>query len=135
MHSMIKTVLATLTIGLIVSCSGKNNDSEVAPVDEGPELVPVTLENYKIAESDLAFNTGSKLVGTNELLHNPVDAFDLDNQTVVRMNRDTIYSGAILNVSEGATVTLPESDGRYISAMVVQNVILLFISRLSNIGL
>lgn len=83
--------------------------------------VPVTLENYETAESDLAFNNISKFVGTNEFLHFPVEAFDLDNQTVVRMNRDTIYSGAIVNTSEGATLTLPETDGRYISAMVVQN--------------
>lgn len=37
------------------------------------------------------------------------------------MNRDTIYSGAVINISGGATVTLPESDGRYMPAMVVQN--------------
>jgi hypothetical protein len=36
-----------------------------------------------------------------------VEAFDLENQTVVRMNQDTVYSGAIVNVSEGASITLP----------------------------
>jgi hypothetical protein len=50
-----------------------------------------------------------------------VEEFDLNNQTVVRMNQDTVYSGAVLNVSEGASITLPETDGRYMSAMVVQN--------------
>jgi len=37
------------------------------------------------------------------------------------MNQDTTYSAAVLNVSEGASVTLPESNGRYMSAMIVQN--------------
>jgi len=85
------------------------------------EMIPVSLENYKIAESDLAFHNVTKFVGTNKFLHFPVEKFDLKNQTVVRMNRDTIYSGAIVNVSKGATITLPKSDGRYMSAMVVQN--------------
>jgi len=40
---------------------------------------------------------------------------------VVRMNQDTVYSGAVVDVSKGATITLPETDGRYQSAMVVQN--------------
>ena len=83
--------------------------------------IPVTLENYKIAESDLAFYNITKLVGTGKFFHFPVEEFDLDNQTVVRMNQDTVYSGDILNVSEGASITLPETDGRYMSAMVVQN--------------
>lgn len=84
-------------------------------------VIPVTLDNYKVAESDLAFYNITQLVGTNRFFHFPVDEFDLDNQTVVRMNQDTVYSAAILNVSEGASITLPESDGRYMSVMVVQN--------------
>eukprot|EP00163_Fabomonas_tropica_P012265 TRINITY_DN23517_c0_g1_i1.p1 TRINITY_DN23517_c0_g1~~TRINITY_DN23517_c0_g1_i1.p1 ORF type:complete len:662 (-),score=131.68 TRINITY_DN23517_c0_g1_i1:942-2927(-) len=83
--------------------------------------VPVTLENYEVAESDLAFHNITKLVGTGKFYHFPVTEFDLDNQTVVRMNQDTVYSAAILNVSEGGSVTLPETDGRYMTAMVVQN--------------
>ena len=35
--------------------------------------------------------------------------------------RMRICSGAIVNIGEGATVTLPEPDGRYMAAMVVQN--------------
>ena len=104
---------------VLVACA--DDPGATIESDTAPELVPVTLDNYKWAESDLAFANVTKFVGTNQFLHFPVDKFDLDNQTVVRMNRDTIYSGAILNVSEGATVTLPESDGRYMSAMVVQN--------------
>lgn len=83
--------------------------------------VPVTLKNYEVAESNLSFSNITRRVGMNKLLHFPVNAFDLNNQTVVRMNLDTIYSGAIVDTSEGASITLPESDGRYMSVMVVQN--------------
>lgn len=97
------------------------SEAEVSDQSQDTELVPVTLENYKVAESDLAFRNITKLVGTNKFFHFPVEEFDLENQTVVRMNQDTIYSAAILNVSKGASITLPESEGRYMSAMVVQN--------------
>jgi hypothetical protein len=43
----------------------------------------------------------------------------MDAQTVIRMNRDTLYSGAIVDISEGATVTLPDTGDRYMSVMVV----------------
>ena len=42
----------------------------------------------------------------------------LDEQTVIRMNRDTLYSLAVVNISDGATLTvpdaraLPDGDGR-----------------------
>jgi hypothetical protein len=35
------------------------------------------------------------------------------------MNRDTLYSFAIADISEGATVTVPDSVDRYLSVMVV----------------
>ena len=43
----------------------------------------------------------------------------LDKQTVIRMNRDTLYSSAIVDISKGATLTLPDSGKRYMSVMVV----------------
>ena len=81
----------------------------------------MTLENYEVAESDLAFYNITKLVGMNTFFNSPTGALDLDNQTVVRMNRDTYYSGAIIDTTQGATVTIPETNSRYLSVMVVQN--------------
>lgn len=106
---------------LLTACADDPGAAAGSDSNSAPDPVAVTLENYKVAESDLAFNKVTRFVGMNQFLHRPVDAFDLENQTVVRMNRDTIYSGAVVNISEGATVTLPESDGRYVSMMIVQN--------------
>jgi len=50
-----------------------------------------------------------------------LDEFDLNNQAVVRMNQDTVYSAAVVSTSAGATVTLPETDGRYLTVMIAQN--------------
>src|SRR6185369_7026027 len=43
----------------------------------------------------------------------------LDQQTVIRMNRDTLYRACIANISDGATLTMPDSAGRYMSVMIV----------------
>jgi hypothetical protein len=44
----------------------------------------------------------------------------LDNQTVVRMNKDTLYAGCIVDTSKGATITIPEMPaGRYFSVLLV----------------
>ena len=40
----------------------------------------------------------------------------LDQQTVIRMNRDSLYSFLVADISSGATLTIPDSGGRYLSA-------------------
>lgn len=85
------------------------------------DKIAVTPENYEVAESDLSFSRVAGLVGSNAWLHFPGPT-PLDRQTVVRMNRDTIYSGYVADVSQGGTVTVPATDdGRYLSVMVVEN--------------
>ncbi|MCF6192790.1 MAG: DUF1254 domain-containing protein [Kangiellaceae bacterium] len=85
------------------------------------DKIKVTLDNYELAESDLAFSRIVKRVGSNAWFYFP-GLTPIDHQTVVRMNRDTVYSAYIADVSQGATVTLPKTkDGRYLSVMVVQN--------------
>jgi hypothetical protein len=37
------------------------------------------------------------------------------------MNRDTLYSFAVVDISKGATVTMPDADDRYMSLMVINN--------------
>jgi len=129
------TAVLSLGIALTAACSPSSDQTAEAPpvaaseapnfaaihADDTGEKIPVTLENYEVAESDLAFYNVTKLVGMNTFFHFPTGAFDLDNQTVVRMNRDTYYSGAIIDTTQGATVTIPETNGRYLSVMVVQN--------------
>jgi hypothetical protein len=121
MHSILKAEYLTLIIAFVGGCTGDR--AEMAPAEAGDSsaLIPVTLDNYEVAETDLAFNNITKLVGTNQFLHFPLDEFDLNSQAVVRMNQDTVYSAAVVNTSGGATVTLPETDGRYLTVMIAQN--------------
>ena len=84
--------------------------------------VIVTQQTYCRAETDRTFNNATKLAGgVNRFFHFRA-VTPLDNQTVVRMNRDTLYSAAIVDTSKGATITVPKMpDGRYCSVLLVDN--------------
>jgi hypothetical protein len=47
------------------------------------------------------------------------DPITPDNQAVIRMNQDTLYSGLVLDLSEPAEITLPNAGGRYQSMLVI----------------
>ena len=85
------------------------------------DKLAVTEDNYETAESDFTFNGVVGVIGTNKWMFEK-GLTPIDKQKVVRQNHDTIYSYYVADLSEGATVTVPETpDGRYISVMVVQN--------------
>jgi hypothetical protein len=56
--------------------------------------------------------------GVNLLSHTRTPT-PLDHQPVIRLNRDTLYSAAVVDISAGAVLTLPDAGDRYLSAMVV----------------
>ncbi len=81
--------------------------------------VHVNVDNFVRAETDRMFSDLQRDAGgVNSLLHNREPAA-IDHQTVIRLNRDTLYSFAVVDISEGATLTLPEHGDRYVSAMIV----------------
>lgn len=84
--------------------------------------VTVTPETYIRAETDRVFLAGAKQAGGINRFFHYRSPTPLDQQTVVRMNRDTLYSNAIVDTAKGATVTVPEMpSGRYISVELVDN--------------
>lgn len=79
----------------------------------------VNGDNFARAETDRMFaGIQANAGGVNRFHHNRVPA-PIDQQTVIRMNRDTLYSFAIVNISAGATITVPDAGERYLSVMVV----------------
>ncbi len=83
------------------------------------EPVLVNVDNYVRAETAAQFDRFIKAAGgVNQWNHLRVPT-PLDQQSVIRMNRDTIYSFAVVDISQGATFTMPESGERYMSVMVV----------------
>lgn len=79
----------------------------------------VTVDNFVRAESDLYFNNIVKDGGFGKLIHRREPA-DIDKQTVIRLNRDTLYTSAVFDLDAGpVTITLPDAGGRFMSLFAV----------------
>src|ERR1700735_2798062 len=82
-------------------------------------LVSVTPDNFVTAESDLYFGNIARDGGFGKFLHRREPAA-INNQTIIRLNRDTLYSAAVFDLDAGpVTITLPEAGKRFMSMQVI----------------
>ena len=81
----------------------------------------ITIQNLMRAESDTMFRVGMQTygIGVGEIAHDREVVSADGPQPVIRPNQDTLYSAAIIDLSEPVTVTLPEGDGRFQSVLVI----------------
>lgn len=89
------------------------------PATDGAKAVPVTADNFPRAESDLYFSRMAKSNAFGVLRHvrEPVS---VARQSVIRLNRDTLYSSGVFDLDAGpVTVTLPDPGKRYLSLQIV----------------
>ena len=84
-------------------------------------LQPVTADNFVRAESDMYF--GGVLKDSGGALgkfNHRRDVASVDQQTVIRLNRDTMYSSALFDLAAGpVTITLPDAGKRFRSMQVI----------------
>src|SRR4051812_43103372 len=82
--------------------------------------IPVTVENFIRAESDLYISTVAlKENGFGKFEHHR-ELSPIDAQTIIRMNRDTLYSAAVFDLDAGpVTITLPDAGNRFMSMQLV----------------
>ncbi|MCP8897936.1 DUF1214 domain-containing protein [Gilvimarinus xylanilyticus] len=64
---------------------------------------------YKVSESDFNFKRSLAKAPINEWAYQS-DLSRVKTQQVIRENQDGIYASAVVDVSEGATFTIPEGD-------------------------
>lgn len=84
--------------------------------------VVVTRSTYIRAETDRTFYNIATLAGGVNRFYHYRSVIPLDKQSVVRMNKDTLYSAAVVDTSKGATLTVPEMPaGRYFSVLLIDN--------------
>ncbi len=91
------------------------------PVTAAAEPIIVNVDNFNRAQTDMEFDGIVKLAGGINALHHNRTPTPIDKQNVIRMNRDTLYSLGVVDISSGATVTLPDAGKRYMSLMVINN--------------
>src|SRR5580692_6072820 len=109
--------LASYALALIFAAIGGAQAQTATPT---VNAVAVTADNFTRAESDLYFHSiGVKEGGFGKFFHNREPA-PIDNQNVIRLNRDTLYSGAVFDLDAGpVTITLPEAGTRFLSMQVI----------------
>ena len=93
-----------------------------AAQDQATSSVTVMPETYIRAETDRAFLGGAMQAGGVNRWDHTRAPTSVDQQPIVRMNKDTLYSGAIIDTEGGATITVPEIPGdRYLSVLLIDN--------------
>lgn len=129
---MKNTFLAVTLIIVLVSCqSNKKEESTKTEQSTTTETVTtedaffatdgriVNPETYPTDETSRQLLKAQDLAGVNKFNHKP-QLTPTDQQPVVRMNRDTYYSMAVIDVSMEASITLPEiPEGKYMSIQPV----------------
>ena len=133
-----KKYLASLIITAPMIFSGCSDEpaTGIAPQEEAiataakevadkPQTTVVTEENYALAESQVILGSYVQKIaastntnGMGGWLHLR-KAADPKDRTIMRINFDTIYSSAIVDLTEDAVLTMPETGGRYQSAWII----------------
>lgn len=109
-----KTLITLFGSGLV--CAVVSAALAQSPADNA---VPVTVDNFVRAETDLYFNnsvTGGGFGGW----HHIRGLLPIDRQTVIRGNRDTLYSTRLFDLDAGlVTITLPDAGRRFMSLQII----------------
>ena len=76
--------------------------------------LPVTVDNFVRAESDTYIGNLAKQSGGLAKFQHRREPASIDDQTVIRLNRDTLYSSALFDLDAGpVTITLPDAGKRF----------------------
>lgn len=109
-----KTKLALCALALtFTTINGAQAQSLATPI-------PVTADNFTRAETDTYFaNIVKSAGGVGKFFHRR-EIEPIDNQIVIRGNRDTVYSAAVFDLDAGpVTVMLPDAGQRFMSMIVI----------------
>ena len=96
-------------------CGGKGASSaskNATPADFG-----VSDFAYKVSETDFNMKRSLAKAPVNEWAHQD-DLSNVKTQQVIRENQDVIYSSAVVDISKGATISVPESDTYHVIQII-----------------
>jgi hypothetical protein len=82
-------------------------------------IATVSPDNFTRAETDRYFSVVASEGGFGQFEHHRI-VMPVANQTVVRANRDTLYSVAVFDLDAGpVTITVPDAGRRFISLQAI----------------
>ncbi|MEL0008128.1 MAG: DUF1254 domain-containing protein, partial [Luminiphilus sp.] len=116
-----RATLSNLSMAALLSLSVPAVSAPVATVEEffQPGGMTATAENYPTLETARQLLIAQDRAAVNQIAHNR-KLTPTDDQPVVRMNRDTYYGFVVVDVSEGASITIPPvPEGKYVSVQPV----------------
>jgi hypothetical protein len=104
---------------MILLASGLASAGPASREEGVSAMIKVNALNYVRAKTALQFDKYyTSAGGINRFSHSRSVA-GIENRSSKRLNRDTLYSVAIVDISEGAVVEMPDAAGRYMSLQVV----------------
>lgn len=90
----------------------------VTPTTNNP--IPVSADNFIRAESDMYFTESIKLAGGLGKFWHYREVMPIDKQTVIRANRDTLYSSGVFDLDAGpVTINMPDAGKRFMSLIAI----------------
>ena len=122
---MMVTKKLLLTIAIIISMLAVTGNAHDASHSGAPHTheahneIIVTVNNFVRAATAMQFDRYQDLAGGVNIVGHFRTPMPIEDQPTIRMNRDTLYDFAVVDISKGALLTIPDSDDRYISVMVV----------------
>ena len=101
---------ALLGSAIAIAASATTSADPVGSIDDffQPGGVTATVENYPTLETSRQLLIAQGRAAVNDIAHNR-KLTPTDDQPVVRMNRDTYYSFAVVDVSAGASLCILSS--------------------------
>jgi hypothetical protein len=110
--------LTVYSLGIAVTAITATHAQSPSPSATG--AIPVTVDSFIRAESDLYFSVVALKEGGFGKFEHHRELAPVDAQTVIRMNRDTLYSAAIFDLEAGpVTITLPDAGKRFMSLQTI----------------
>jgi len=113
-----KTMISNALMGFALVGVGTTY-GQIAAAQATGAPVPVTVDNFVRAESDMYIVGVAKQGGVGKLQHRREPA-SIDDQAVIRLNRDTLYSSGVFDLDAGpVTITMPDPGKRFMSLQVI----------------
>lgn len=86
---------------------------------QAQDFVPVTVDNYDRAASDLSLASVVKTGAFGKFVHGR-EPLPIDMRGAVRPSRDTLFSEAVFDLDAGpATITMPDAGKRFMSMQII----------------